>query len=452
MPEPEENDHPISALEDAVFISTDDHAIEPADLWQRYMPSKFKDQAPRYLEDEISGYWQIEDRKLRAVANASVAGRPPWEYGLEPTSYEQLRLGCYDVHARVDDMNVGGYVAAMCFPNTPGCAGQTFREGKDKALMYACIQAWNDWYIDEWCGAYPGRFIPLAILPVWDVTLCVDELRRVKKKGCNAFSMVAIPPKADLPSFHSDYWNPLWAFSNDEGMTVAVHIGDTTSVASSLDAPYDTWICGFPVSLFYVASDILWSPILRKYPQLKFVMSEGGAGWIPHMYDRVDFVYQQHRWWTHQDFGDKLPSEVLKEHMFTCILDDPTAVEMRHRVGVDTMTWECDYPHSDSIWPRGPETLWRDFKKFKATPDEIEKITHRNAMRAFNFDPFKHARREDITVGALRAQAKAKGVNPGFLFNRENPGFTEPPGGIRKEFVTMANREKYGVLAASWKS
>jgi hypothetical protein len=116
-------------------------------------------------------------------------------------------------------------------------------------------------------------------------------------------------------------------------------------------------------------------------------------------------VYQQHRFWTHQDFGDKLPSQVAREHFTFCFISDAAGVEMRHRIGVENLTWECDYPHSDSSWPNSPESV---IKQMDGVPDaDVNAITHENAMRIFRFDPFAHRPRELCTVGALRAQADA---------------------------------------------
>ncbi len=92
----------------------------------------------------------------------AVAGRPKEEYGIEPTAFDEMRPGCYDIHERIKDMNAGGVLGSMCFPSFPGFSGRLFAAADDKDLALAVLQAYNDWHIDEWCGAYPGRFIPMA--------------------------------------------------------------------------------------------------------------------------------------------------------------------------------------------------------------------------------------------------------------------------------------------------
>ena len=149
------------------------------------------------------------------------------------------------------------------------------------------------------------------------------------------------------------------------------------------------------------ATDLLWSNVLRKFPDLKFALSEGGIGWLPYWLERIDYVYQQHRFWTHQDFGDQLPSQVARDHFTFCFISDRAGVDARHAIGIDNITWECDYPHSDSSWPHSPESV---IKQLDGVPDaEINKITYENAMRIFGYDPFATIPKEKATVGGLRA-------------------------------------------------
>ena len=155
----------------------------------------------------------------------------------------------------------------------------------------------------------------------------------------------------------------------------------------------------------HAATDLLWSPVLRRFPNLQFALSEGGIGWLPYWLERVDYAYQQHRHWTHQDFGDQLPSQVARDHFTFCFISDGAGLETRHLIGVDKITWECDYPHSDSTWPNSPETLQ---KQLAGVSDaDVGKITHENAVRLFRYDPFGHRPKDRCSVGALRAEAAA---------------------------------------------
>jgi len=123
----------------------------------------------------------------------------------------------------------------------------------------------------------------------------------------------------------------------------------------SPDSPFDVLITLSPMNIVQCAADLLFSPVLRKYPDLRLALSEGGIGWIPYFLERVDYVYSHHKAWTGQDFGDMLPSQVFSERIVTCFIDDAFGVESRAKMNVDNICWECDYPHSDSTWPQAPE-------------------------------------------------------------------------------------------------
>ncbi len=391
--------------EDFILVSVDDHVVEPPGMFAQHLPPQWKARAPRVVrKKDGSDVWVFEGAQIPNIGLNAVVGRPPEEYGMEPTSFDQLRPGTFDIHARIGDMNVNGVLAQMCFPSFPGFCGTLFARQADKELALVMLRAYNDWHIDEWAGTYPGRFIPLALPPVWDPKLMADEVRRVAKKGCHAISFSENPEKLGFPSIHNEHWDPFWQACNDEGTVVCIHIGSGAGMAfTSMEAPVDVMITVQPINIVSCAADLLWSRVLRTFPNLKFALSEGGIGWIPYFLERADYVYKHHRQWTFQDFGKKLPSEVFREHIITCFIDDKAGVANRHLVGIDTITWECDYPHSDTTWPRAPEIL---AESFAGVPDaEVNKITHENALRHFRLDAFKHRPKEKCRAGALRAES-----------------------------------------------
>jgi hypothetical protein len=229
-------------------------------------------------------------------------------------------------------------------------------------------------------------------------------VRRMAKKGCHAVTFSENPSKLGHPSLHDPHWDPFWTACADENTVVCLHIGSSSEVViTSFDAPVDTLITLQPMNIVQAAADLVWSPVLRNYPTLRFALSEGGIGWIPYFLERIDHVYRKHRAWTHQDFGDMLPSELFLERIITCFIDDAFGIQSRDLLNVDMITWECDYPHSDSSWPVAPETVGGYLNG--VSDDVVNKITHENALRLFSFDAFTHVPKAQATVGALRAQA-----------------------------------------------
>lgn len=392
-------------VEDLILVSVDDHVVEPPNLFEGRLSAKAAERAPKVIKlDDGRDVWMFEGNAMPNVGLNAVAGRVPEEYGLDATSFDQMRPGCYDIHERIRDMNVNGVLGSLNFPSLAGFTGQLFYTCEDKDIALELLRAYNDWHIEDWCGTYPGRMIPLSIPPLWDVELMAAEVRRVAEKGCHAVSFSENPEKLGLPSFHSAHWDPFWHACEDTNTVVCIHIGSSSQlVSTSSDAPIDALITLQPMNIVLCAADLLWSPVLRKFEKLRIALSEGGIGWVPYFLERVDYTYQHHRAWTNQDFGDKLPSQVFNERILTCFIDDAVGMEVRNHLNPDHIHWECDYPHSDSTWPQAPETA---MKYLEGLPDEdIDKITHLNAMRNFSYSPFDHIPREQCTVGALRAQA-----------------------------------------------
>ncbi len=391
-------------VDDLVLVSVDDHVVEPPDMFDRHLPERYKDVAPRVVHtDAGDDVWLYEGQELPNIGLNAVAGKPPAEYGIEPTSFGEMRPGCWDIHRRIEDMNVNGILGSMCFPSFPQFCGQLFSRTEDKDVALAMVRAYNDWHIDEWCGTYPGRFIPLSIPPIWDPALMADEVHRVAAKGCRAVTFSENPEKLGWPSYHSDHWDPFWKAVSDEGTIVCLHIGSSSQLTiTSIEAPINVMISLQPMNIVQAAADILWSRVMTEFPDVTFALSEGGIGWIPYFLERCDYVYEHHQQWTGQDLPMR-PSELFAERFITCFIDDAAGVKNRHDVGLDKITWECDYPHSDSTWPHSPERLMRSLD---GVPDaEIDAITHLNAMRLFHYDPFSVIPREQATVAALRAQA-----------------------------------------------
>lgn len=391
--------------EDLILVSVDDHVVEPPDLFEGRVPARYKDKAPRVVHKEDgTDVWTYEGNEIPNIGLNAVAGRSPEEYGIEPTSFDEMRPGCYDIHERVRDMNANGVLGSMCFPSFPQFCGQLFARTEDKDQALVMLQAYNDWHVESWCGAYPGRFIPLALPPLWDPELMAAEVRRMATKGCHAVTFSENPSKLGYPSLHSDHWDPFWSACSDEGTVVCLHIGSSSQlVITAPDAPIDVLITLQPMNIVQAAADLVWSPVLRKFPELRIALSEGGIGWIPYFLERIDYVYQHHKAWTGQSFGDQLPSQVFLDRIVTCFIDDSFGVESRSHLNLDQVCWECDYPHSDSTWPNAPEAA---MKYLAGLPEEdINRITHLNAMRIFSYDPFSVIPKEQATAGALRAQA-----------------------------------------------
>lgn len=398
-------------LEDMVIVSVDDHICEPPGMFENHLSGSDLAEAPKLCTTESgTNYWEYQGIKMPSVGLNAVVGRPKDEYGMEPTSLQQLRKGCYDPDARIDDMNVNGIAASMNFGSFLGNdGGRLFKvPDREKALVH--LRAYNDWHIDEWCGSHPGRFIPCAFLPTWDMKATVEEITRIANKGCFSVSISDNPTVHGLPSIHNDYWEPMWKAAVDHGVVLSLHIGSGIHPPhASKETPIEAWITTMPISIANAAADWLHLGALHRYPDLKIALSEGGIGWVPYFLERADFSHERHKAWTNSEFHGMKPSEVFRRHFLTCFIDDQYGLKNLEFLNEDLVAYECDYPHSDTLWPNAPEALWESVKHL--TPEQIDKVTHRNACRFYNHDLFKHSPRQKLTVAALREQAALDGVD-----------------------------------------
>ncbi len=397
-------------LEDMILVSIDDHFIEPPDMYENHVPKAYLDQVPKVVRNPSTGIdeWVFQgEASSTPFGMAATVGWPREQWGFNPGTYSELRPGCFDVHERVRDMDANGMLASMNFPTMAGWNARTFAESHDKDVSLVMLRAYNDWVLDEWCAAYPGRFIPLCIVPMWDVELAAEEVHRVGKKGCRSISFLETPHVQGYPSFLSGYWDPMMKAMCDENIVLSLHIGAGFDVIKRApEAPIDhLMVLACQISAI-TAQDLLFGPTLRQFPDLKVALSEGGIGWIPFYFDRIDRHYTNQAWLNHaDDFGGKLPSEVFREHVLACFITDPSGLELRNRIGIDNIAWECDYPHTDTTWPESPEFAWKEFQDAGCTDEEINKITWENTCRFFDWDPFARTPKDQATVGALRAKA-----------------------------------------------
>ena len=370
------------------ILSVDDHLIEHPRVWRDRLPVKYLEIGPTIAETERGHHvWRFEGRHYPQIGLNAVAGKDPTEYGMEPVRYEDMIPGCYDPVARAKDMDLDGVAAATCYPSFPGFAGRVFRQADDLELGELCVKAWNDFSIDEWAGSAPGRFIPLAMLPLWDTEHCVAEVERVAAKGARGITFPDSPVPLDLPSFRSGAWDRVFAALEVNELPLCLHFGSSSFVPGfDPGAPYLVAISMFATNLMWTTSDLLFSGVLQRYPGLKIVLAEGSIGWIPYLLERCDYSWERHRWYMDVDKHTR-PSDLFRAHFYGCFIDDEHGVRSRHEIGVDNITFEVDYPHSDSNWPL---TRKRAAQIFADVPDEeVHKMVELNTRKLFRWNEVK---------------------------------------------------------------
>ncbi len=280
------------------LISVDDHVLEPGHVWQRWLPTALRAEGPRlerqrgvlrhrrrrpYFDQSDDGdwadVWVYEGKAMPLLGGLALAGTDRKEANTEPILYDDIRPGACEQSARLVDMDANHTEAGLCFPSFPRFCGQTFLEAADKDLALACVRAYNDWMIEEWCGgAGRGRLLPMTLIPLWDVELAAAEVRRCAAKGNTSIAFSESPPALDLPSIHSGYWDPLWQACGDTQTVVNCHIGSSSTFPrTGPDSPLLTTFALVHEGAQRCLVDWLCSGIFDRYDTLKMALSEGGA-------------------------------------------------------------------------------------------------------------------------------------------------------------------------------
>ena len=104
------------------LISVDDHILEPPNLWVDRVATKDRDRAPHMESIDGMDYWVYDGKKYPSSGLSAVAGKSKEEFSPEPLPYSEMRPGCYDPTARIEDMDRAGILASLCFPPSPGFA------------------------------------------------------------------------------------------------------------------------------------------------------------------------------------------------------------------------------------------------------------------------------------------------------------------------------------------
>ncbi len=319
--------------------------------------------------------------ELPNVGFNAVVGRPVSEYGFEPTRFDQMRRGAWDIDARIADMDINGIYASLNFPSfLPGFAGQRLQTTTaDVGLAEATVRAWNNWHLESWAGTHPGRIIPCQIPWMLDPELGAAMIRENADLGFRALTFSEAPHQLGLPSLHSGHWDPIMAACAETGTVINLHIGSSgVSPATSDDSPPDVVGVLFFAYAIYAAVDWLYSMIPVRFPDIKICLSEGGIGWVAGLLDRLDHMLSYHEMygtWT----SELTPAEVLKRNFWFCAVEDQSSFALRDRIGVGNILVESDYPHCDSTWPNSQSIIHQEIGDLPAA--DIERITWRNAVR-----------------------------------------------------------------------
>ena len=354
--------------------------------------STFKGGTLTMERDVDDGTWTdvwLFDDLVMGVNRLHAAGGMPleWHQNL-PAIYEDFRPGAYDQASRLADMDLNHQEVGINYPNTfPRFAGQGFAERPDKDLSLMCLQIYNDWMIDEWCGgAARGRLVPLTLIPLWDPVAAAAEVRRCAEKGSFALAFSENPSKLGFSSLYTGDWDVLWQACEETDTTISMHIGSSSSMpTTSPDAPLAVSMSLNAHNAQGSVCDWVYSRTLERFPSLKLAYAESQVGWMPFQYERMDGVW-------HESVGEvdlpNPPSTYAKERVFGCIFDDLHGLKSRDEIGMSQIIFECDFPHSNGSFPDSRRRAWELASKADLNEQEVYQLLRGNAIHVYGLERF----------------------------------------------------------------
>lgn len=336
--------------------SGDSHFIEPDDLWSKELPKSLADLVPRSVKDE-DGLWEtvyVDGQSFRRRLPKMTASAKEFIEGSSNRA-----PGFKDFSKRIADQDAEGVWSELVFPSL----GMWAASFKTRELLKETARITNDFSASEIMTLSP-RLLPTAQISTLDVNDAIEEMQRCAGLGFKSV-FFTISPHPMQQDWHYDYWNPLWAAMEEANMVIAFHIGTEPidmAAGEVIGVTYrgpggavmnytETTFSGQRAVMKMVASGAL-----DRHPDLKVIVSEGGATWVPFLADRMEEGYRQH----HMAVRPKLnrtPREILYSQVYASFQHDPTAVAAAAYMGYDKVMWGSDYPHLEGTYGHTQDTL-----------------------------------------------------------------------------------------------
>jgi predicted TIM-barrel fold metal-dependent hydrolase len=363
-------------------ISTDNHIVEPRELFVTRMPKQYRDRAPRVLRGADGGdgwSWDGSPPK-RTFGLEAVAGR---SVQLSGYKWEDIIPGNYDGAAHLADMRSDGIDASVLFPTV----ALDVYTNPDDAFSLAVLQTYNDWLLEDFVAPDPKQLIGLPALPVnHGMEVCVAELERCVAKGAKAFFIPAFP----TINYIDAHYDPLWAAAAEAGTPLCLHrtFGGVDPMGGFQFNVPGLNVAGTVARFFsgvYPLTNMIYTGVFVRHPKLLVVDAEVNFGWVPFWKQTMDQMFEKQKGWSNLPI-DVLPSTFLGKNVFVTVLDDYVGfnqVQFDPQLA-DIAMFSLDYPHSVCLWPNSAGHIEKLTKNI--SEDAKQKILAGNAVRVFGLN------------------------------------------------------------------
>jgi uncharacterized protein len=368
------------------LISVDDHVQEHPEVWtERMAKTKWGDRIPRLKCMEGGNEVWVADGKV-LLHGVALAGAVMADRVQEPQRWEEVPKLVYDAKERLKAMDTDGVSYSVLYPTVAGVAGETFGRLTDAEFEVACIQAYNDWLIEEWASVSP-RFVPQCIVPLFPPEATVAEIKRAVAKGHRGVIYPAVPMELrEVPHINDSVYDPIWATCQDLEVPLAFHAGASEAIQIPPYTGYSKEIASAfqaitrPVSSVSVVVNLLISRILMRYPKLKVVFAESALGWGAYLLEYTDFQAKGDRLHL-EGYDDLTPSQMFKRQCYLTGWYDRASLQTRNFIGSENILWATNFPRSTSTWPKSQDTIARSFAEVPES--DRHKILWENAAKLY---------------------------------------------------------------------
>ena len=367
------------------IVSADDHALEPADLFVERLPRALRDKAPRYaVGADGESWWEIEDKQAPMHMNDGAASIVRTEWSTSRNSgYQDFWPAVFEPKLFTQHMDQAGVWASLCFPSGVwGFAGSRFSLMQDQELGFACFRAYNDWMLEEWCGAAPERFIPSQVSWFRDAEVAAAEVYRNAERGFRAVNFSENPEGIGFPNVYSRTWDPFFRACEETGTVINLHIGPG-GIASAGREPGPGMLSAlFPLTGITTLSEWIFAEIPVRFPRLAIVLADAGASWVPMALERIGRaelqIGSEGRDWPS---SAPLPHELVHRNFHFTSVDGPHAPHTLTTIGEDHVLADFDRPHLSLSWPHAQDLV--EAETTGLAPEQIAKVCHANACRLY---------------------------------------------------------------------
>ncbi len=363
------------------MVSTDSHANEPPDLWEKRIEPKYRDRVPRIITDGEGVQWRyVEGYRPDRVRVMSFEGE----------DWVRSKAGA-DVEDRIRDNRADGIDVEIIFPNK----GLAMWATPDAVFANAQCRVWNDWAWEQY-GAYPESMLPVGNIATGDLPGAMTEIERVAKIGFRALSLPCKPVWGGHDVEHVNYnlphFDPMWRLIEEAGLPITFHIstGRDPRASRGNGGAVINYVTHSLSPTIEPVANMCASGVLERFPGLRFATIEAGIGWVPWLLDAMDEGYRKHHMFVRPKLQG-LPSDYYRAHAMASFQEDPTGLALAERYNlVDNFMWANDYPHHEGTWPHSAEAIERTMPGL--SEPQRAKILGLNAARFFKLEVPAHQR------------------------------------------------------------